>query len=73
MARFKDIVVTDSVKDGSNRMLEDDAAEYINCFNINQEKLRALLEIDLEKKKQKLSKATSENEAMHALIKLQEQ
>ena len=54
-------------------MLEDEALEYINCFKIDQEKLRVLLEIDLEKKRMKLSKATSENEAMHALIKLQKQ
>ena len=57
MQRFRQIITDDQAKNETERMLEAKIEEYNNCFIVDKEKLKRLLDEDFERKKLKLQRA----------------
>ena len=54
MERFRQITQNDHAKHETERMLEAKIEEYNNCFIVDKEKLKRLLDEDFDRKKVKL-------------------
>ena len=72
MERFRQITMDDHAKNETERMLEAKIEEYNNCFIVDKEKLKRLLDDDFEKKKIKLQSAQQQNETLRSFNKFQE-